>query len=612
MLNPSQAPYRFIIALVFGAALAMLATQAAAQADQSILVIDQVMASESTAAVPPGDSAAWHPMALPFASRLGEEEFRDRVLWIKFELQRPEVNALHSLYFYRYNLSIDVYLNGDLIGGDSYRENRVTMAWNHPRLVDIQNANWRPGSNEVTIRFAASRFGGTFAPILFAEKSILQPLYDARLFSQVRINEWLQASGIIVTMLALSLWVIRRRDSIYLLFAGMTCCWLVLITHMVTYYNVIEYGIWLPIVHAAMDLFGLLLFAFLSRFANIPSPKTEKLMVVWTACALGWHVFGPITYWWIGAYFIHAISNLFIVYLLVRTIYQAVVNQDRMAVLISLVVVAQISFFTHDLLLIITGSEEDWETGAYWSQFALPLAILVFAIGLLHRFASALNLAEELNRNLETKVEASRQIIAAAYQEQRELEISKAAEQERLKIYRDLHDDVGSKLLSIVHAGRDHKLGELARTALVSLRDAVSRANSPEQPLSVFIQKLREESCLRLEGTGNTVTWIQSGNLPDIVLPSETVYHLNQIMREIVSNIIRHAQATAVTIAVHCTSQDWTLQVTDNGKGIDTCPKQGNGLDHMRQRAQEIQCQIEWHNVKDKGLRTQLTLQWGH
>ena len=198
-------------------------------------------------------------------------------------------------------------------------------------------------------------------------------------------------------------------------------------------------------------------------------------------------------------------------------------------------------------------------------------------------------------------------MIAASYQEQRELEISKAAEQERIKIYRDLHDDVGSKLLSIVHAGRDHKLGELARTALVSLRDAVSRANSPEQPLADFVKNLREESCLRLEGTGHTVTWIQSGIIPDIILSSATVFHVNQIMRELVSNIIRHAQASEVTITIDCEGTDWNLQITDNGKGMEPCPQQGNGLGHIRQRAQEIQCRLEWHNAQGTGLQTQLS-----
>ena len=326
----------------------------------------------------------------------------------------------------------------------------------------------------------------------------------------------------------------------------------------------------------------------------------------WTGCALGWHVFGPITYWWLGAYFIHAISNLFIAYLLIRIAHRAIVQHDRMSVLVALMMVGQLGLFMHDILLIITGTDDDWETAYYWSQFALPLAILVFAIGLLNRFTSALNLAEELNRDLEAKVEASRQVIAASFQEQRELEISKAAEQERIKIYRDLHDDVGSKLLSIVHAGRDHKLGELARTALASLRDAVSRANSPEQSLTDFISNLREESCLRLEGTGHSVTWIQSGTIPETILASATVYHVNQIMRELVSNIIRHAQASEVAIALDCNDSSWSLTITDNGKGIESCPQQGNGLGNIRQRAEEIHCSISWHNTQESGLQTRI------
>ncbi len=586
--------------------LQYLPINAWAQPTGDILVIAEMQALESTAAQPPPANADWQPMALPFATRIGEEEHVNRVLWLQFELERPDSDALHSLYFYRYNLAIDVFLNGEKIGGDNYRDNRHTMAWNHPRLIDIQNANWRDGNNRVAVRFQGSYFGGTFAPVLFAERAVLQPLYETRLLRQVRVNEWLQASGIIVTVLALTLWAIRRRDPIYPMFAGMTACWLVLITHMVTYYNLFEYGTWLPIVHAAMDIFALLLFAFLSRFANMPSPRVEKVMVGWTALAMGWHVFGPLSIWWMGAYATHAVGNLFIVYLLIRISKRALTERDRMSVLIALMVIAQIALFLHDFLLTTTGSNEDWESAIYWSQFALPLLILVFTIGLLNRFTSALNLAEELNRDLEAKVEASRKVIAASYQEQRELEISKAAEEERIKIYRDLHDDVGSKLLSIVHAGRDHKLGELARTALASLRDAVSRANSPEQPLRDFLEAMREETQLRLEGTGHQVTWIQTGDIPEIILSSATVYHLNQIMRELVSNIIRHAQASEVEFLANFGPTGWTLQVSDNGRGLDPGATNGNGLGHIRQRASEINCQIDWRNRADAGLQIQM------
>lgn len=154
---------------------------------------------------PPPADAPWEPLQLPFGDRQGDPETAELTIWMRFTLARPENNALHSLYFYRHNLSQEVFFNGERIGGDTYRAGRQTTSWNHPLLVEIQNANWVDGNNTVDIRFSASYYGGTYAPIVFGEHSDLLPLYEQRLFRQVQINEWLQLSGIIGVLIALVL-----------------------------------------------------------------------------------------------------------------------------------------------------------------------------------------------------------------------------------------------------------------------------------------------------------------------------------------------------------------------------------------------------------------------
>jgi|GEM_PF-544334 len=615
---------RILLSLV--AMLSALFTPALAAQDTfslnstGTLLITETSALQNDSLFPPEDDLDWQAETLPIADRLGNEEHVNRILWLRFELDEPDQTETYSLYFYRYNLAIDVFFNGVRIGGDTYRPNRQTVSWNHPRIVDIQSANWLEYNNVVHVRLTGSYFGGTFGPILFGPHDVLQPLYEERLFRQIKVNEWLQASGILVVILSLSLWVMRRHDPIYLLFAALTASWLVLQTHMVIYYNLIEYRYWLPLVHISVDLFILFMFLFLTRFVRLPSPRAEKILYAWTAVAICWHVLAPITLWWVGAYVVHMIGNLFMFFVLVRLGINAVRMRDRLSIIIAVTVLVQIALAFHDWMMIMTGDMEDWESAMYLSQFAFPLLLLVFTIGLLNRFVSALNSVEELNRDLEAKVEASRLTIEASYQKRRELELSKAAEEERVKIYRDLHDDVGSKLLSIAHAGRDHKLGELARNALSSLREAVSRANSPQQKLSDFLEALHEECTLRLEGTGHVVEWAQEwkseserensevSKYRDQILAPEQVYNLNQICREITSNIIRHAKADHVLIETSIQERSWSLAFTDSGTGIEEDAAKGNGLGNIRQRAADIDCQVSWLNLDSGGLRVTLVI----
>ncbi len=253
--------------------------------------------------------------------------------------------------------------------------------------------------------------------------------------------------------------------------------------------------------------------------------------------------------------------------------------------------------------MIVAGGSYAWETGIHYSQFAFPLLLLVFAVILLNRFLSALSLAENLNKILEAKVEESRKIIEQSYAERRQLELQQVAEQERISIYRDLHDDVGSKLLSIVHAGRDNKLGELARNALESLRSAVSRANSEAQPLNCFLQDMQEESKLRLEGSGHQFIWSQPEHLPDSIVSAERVFNLNQIFRELVSNIIRHANASVIKFNIDLSEQSWSFEIIDNGVGLSKSSAPGNGLGNVSQRVNEINGHLSWHQLDPSGTR---------
>lgn len=584
----------------------------AQESGQAIEIIDQVEFVESESLSPPDENANWQPMSLPLGSRIGDPEESNRVIWMRFFVDKPQSNELQGLYFYRHNLSVDVFFNGEKIGGDTYREGFQTMSWNHPRLVTIQQANWLPANNEVLVRFSTSYFGGTFAPMLFGSLDELQTRFEERTFRQVTLNQWMQYAGFIALFLSIVLWLTRRSDFTYLQFAGMTACWIVLATHMVMYYNPIDYRVWLPLVHLSTDLWGWLFFHFVSRMLGITRPRVSKAVSFWLFVSVTWNVLAPVQTWWLGAYVLHAIGNLFIFYLMACVVRKAIREKNRLALAICGTICVQVSFFIHDFLLVLLASPEEWEGALYYSQFAFPLLMLVFAGALLHRFVSALAEAEKLNSELEERVEAGKELIAKSLAEQHELQLKQAAARERMEIYRDLHDDVGSKLLSIVHAENNQteqsKHGELARAALRSLRNAVSRANSPEQPLATFLAELTEEAQLRLEGSGHRFTFNLVGTQTESILSSDQVFNLNQVVRELISNIIRHAKAANVTLIVNLGTDSIELQLIDDGHGKLESNNGGNGLKNISARIEELDGSIKWYTNENGGNTTHFAI----
>lgn len=556
-----------------------------------ILDVEYVHWNYETA--PPAD-AQWQPITLPFNAKIGVAENtleeQDRAyLWFRFPLTKPSNDDRYGLYFWRYNLALNVFLNGTEIGGSTFKENRETMSWNRPLLIEIQQGAWQEAGNLVQLRLQRSAWGGALAPVIFGNQESLTELYSARMFRQIEINQVLLAFGISLTLLSFLIWSFRRTDDIYLWFSGLSFFWSIITAHMVIYYNPIPYVYWLPIVHVALDGAILCMYGFIGRLVkDAKRPKLERLFLIWTLLACTSHFFAPREYFWINAYSFHMIGALVLIVILIRVAFIAIKTRNSQAIIITAAMMLQISLFIHNVYLLFSGAAAEWEGSMFYAHYGIPLLFVIFIGTLMRRFVVALRTAEDLNQKLESKVEQSRKIIEKNFAERRALELNQAAEQERQKIYRDLHDDVGSKLLSIIHADRDSRFGSMARGALESLRQAVSRANNPDQPITLFLADIKEETELRLQGSGHEVNWRQIGDTPDLIIPSTIAFNLNRILKEVVSNIIRHAVANEVTIVVNLTEKNWEFTLTDNGKGFDPYGPSGNGLANMQSRALEI------------------------
>lgn len=563
---------------------------------------------------PPPQQAPWQAMTLPFNTR--EDVATSAIpnpdspyIWFRFNLERPVQESRYSLYFWRYNLALNVFLNGIEIGGSSYRDGRDTMSWNHPLLIEIQQPSWQDGNNEVHLRLLRSAWGGNLASVLFGATTTMEQLWDDRMFRQVEINEVLLAFGLGLTLISFILWAVRRSDTIYLWFSGMCLCWSVVTAHMVIYHNPIPYDYWLPLVHVGIDGSIFCMYGFIGRLIEgVKKPRREQLFLGWTLMASITHFLVAPDYFWIAGYTFHLVGTLALAAIVLRVGKIALRERRSQAVIISIAMLIQISLFMHNIYLMFFAASERWEGSIFYAHFGIPLLFLVFVGTLLKRFTHALAVAENLNRELESKVEQSRQVIEKSFAERRVLEINQAAEQERMKIYRDLHDDVGSKLLSIIHADQGRKMGNMARSALESLRQAVSKANNPDQPLDTFLNDIREETELRLGGSGHEIIWNQSDEVPEVIIPSVVAFNLNRILKEIVSNIIRHARADSVLVTIKLETDEWEFTIADNGRGFDRHGPMGNGISNILSRATDIGATVHWHSEFDRGTTIRTVL----
>ena len=198
----------------------------------------------------------------------------------------------------------------------------------------------------------------------------------------------------------------------------------------------------------------------------------------------------------------------------------------------------------------------------------------------------------------------------------------------RLQISRDLHDEMGSALSSISilsAAGNQNpesafsyleKIGEKARTALESISDIVWMVNPGNDAAGTLWQRMTQYASETLEPKGielqSQIDEAVSGL--DIEMKKRREVYL--IFKEVLHNIIKHSYATEVTIQVTYAAMQIEIRVVDNGKGFNlTGNKQaglgGNGLKNMQQRAAAIGANLLFRSAPGKGTEVVLQLPLG-
>lgn len=207
--------------------------------------------------------------------------------------------------------------------------------------------------------------------------------------------------------------------------------------------------------------------------------------------------------------------------------------------------------------------------------------------------------------------QASRSGIRLMRAHEQMAELAKVAERER--IARDLHDLLGHTLsvvaLKAELAGRFFdrdparariEIGEVetvAREALQQVREAVSGFRM--RGLAAEIDNAQRS----LAAAGVKLTCMTPQ--PKLGPAEESVLAL--ILREAITNVLRHAQATEVSIEFSGGPENVQLTVVDNGRG--GIRAEGSGLRGMRERVQMLGGSFRLDSVKGTAIYVQLPAQ---
>ena len=197
--------------------------------------------------------------------------------------------------------------------------------------------------------------------------------------------------------------------------------------------------------------------------------------------------------------------------------------------------------------------------------------------------------------------------------------------EEKIQLGRELHDGIIQSLYATgltFEAAKNQLTRDPAATA-AQLDAGLKALNATIRDVRSYIsglapENLRQqsfaESVLSLTQTlsgGRTTTFdLRIDESAATRLTDSQIVDLLQIIREAVSNSLRHGDASKITIRLHESAGELGLLVQDNGKGYDSTKKtdRGHGLDNLQARADRLRAVLRIVSTTGDGTRTILTL----
>lgn len=258
--------------------------------------------------------------------------------------------------------------------------------------------------------------------------------------------------------------------------------------------------------------------------------------------------------------------------------------------------------------------------GLYMGVYVNAVALGVFGGLISRRYVEAMVTAERVNASLAERLAAREAELQDSHRRLREVALRQTISDERQRLMQDMHDGLGSSLISAIRSVERGGLGHAAvsqvlKDCLDDLKLTIDSMEPIEADLLLLLATLRFRLEPRLEGSGVTLLWEVQETPPLPWLDPSSGLHILRIVQESIANILRHTQATQIRVSTAAVADGVTVSIEDDGQGFDVAaalagPSSGRGLGNQQRRAQGLRGRVSWASDAT-GTRFELWLPQG-
>lgn len=243
-------------------------------------------------------------------------------------------------------------------------------------------------------------------------------------------------------------------------------------------------------------------------------------------------------------------------------------------------------------------------------------ALLSVVVTTYIRVSGALVAEERFKVDLQVEVHRQRLELERLHAAMQEKTKTEAAFRERSRIARDLHDGLGSQLVHILSdveaddVGKADLVAEL-KDLLDQLRLTMDALDPVAKDVIDLLAQIRYRLRDRWHRAGITLTWAVTPLASDRRFTPEDLASLQRMLYEIFTNIVKHANATHVTVRTFSDAAHDVcgIAISDDGIGFSPAAEHaGRGMHNIASRARDMGLSMQVESGHGRGAR--LTLSW--
>ena len=560
-----------------------------------------------------------HARARSTVSTAEQASAPPEVWWYRLQVPGDALAATPQgarLYIPRWQTvgTVAVYADGHLIWQS--HGSRVWNSFNRPVWVDLVG-HVSPGKPlEVHVRMANLQgVGGALSTVWAGPAEALWPSWRLRMLLQTELVAYLRGAYLVLGVFALAVWLVRRGrgETGYLLF------FLLSVGHLMAtlFYLVDAEGFDVPDAWFSwLTLSGSLgssvcSFLLLCRMQGRRYPRLARALLAYSSLV----VLAALPLWSLRHEAMLPLLRLALFppggVVLCVAVLGAWRERSWPSVLLAGAVALSFPLAFHDLAM------QRYRISIehiYLTPYVYMGVFTMFLLVGFTRYHRALGAAEQANAVLAERLAAQEQQLHETHELLRAAEREQTLLHERQRLMREMHDGVGSSLMSALRLvegtpAAPVDVAQVLRECIDDLKISIDSLEPVDADLLALLAGLRYRLGPRLEGAGLTMHW-QVSDVPALPwLDAQSALHVLRILQEILTNILKHSGATEITLGtaeVPRPSSDGEgargvqVCVRDNGRPFTPPPPEAlqparRGLANVRSRALALGAHCAWN-----------------